>query len=92
MERPETMVKEERSVAEEGVPPNARRPLVIVVGELLAVPRLSFRVMRYGPTGVYGSDVAAGATDQLVHEAGLDPEVDLVRIQGTGHIFLERGS
>ena len=52
MERPETMVKEERSVAEERVPPKGRRPLVIVVGELLAVPQLSFGVMRYDPTGV----------------------------------------
>ena len=58
----------------------------MVVGELLAMPRPSFRMKER----FQRRDVAFGAPNQLVHEASLDPEVGLVRVQSTGHVLLER--
>lgn len=66
--------------------PRWREVMMMIVGELLAMPRPSVRM----EIGFQRRDVAFCAPDQLVHETSLDPEVGLVRAQRAGHVLLER--
>lgn len=84
-----------REIIRVPVPPcwrRDRRKMRIAVP--VAVPRSSFGEQRRLITAINVEiqmhAVALGAAYQLVHVAGLYPEVDLVRIHGIGHVLLER--